>query len=356
MYSAISAMYKCPRARVILNNVSTNWFSCSSGVKQGDTISPTLFSVFVNDLIEELNSSGSGISLEENFSLACLAYADDIVLLAPNENSLQVLINIVYKWCTNWRMEANLTKTNIMHVRRPRFRQTNFVFKFGAKTVDFCSSYKYLGVTLNEYLNFEYTAQELADPAGRALGSIVTKMIKNGGFPAIVYRTLYECCVCSISDYASEVWGNHEYDSTKKLHNRAIRSFLGVPKGTPIPGLLLEMNWPDPRSRTQIRMVRQYQRIQKMDSNRLTKKILEWDIRINTDKSITTWSSDVRSIFVRNNLQDTYSNIQSQNIRDVIQLLLDSLTKKTQIKVANESMHMSKLRTYNHCPLFKESH
>ena len=88
MYSAISAMYKCPRARVILNNISTNWFSCSSGVKQGDTISPTLFSVFVNDLIEELNSSGSGISLEENFSLACLAYADDIVLLAPNENSI----------------------------------------------------------------------------------------------------------------------------------------------------------------------------------------------------------------------------------------------------------------------------
>ena len=76
-----------------------------------------------------------------------------------------------------------MTKTNIMHVRKQNCRRTNFEFKFGSQILEFCSSYKYLGATINEYLNFEETAKEVADPAGRALGSIVTKMIKKWGVP-----------------------------------------------------------------------------------------------------------------------------------------------------------------------------
>ena len=63
-----------------------------------------------------------------------------------------------------------------------------------------------------------------------------------------MFKILFEACVCSISDFGGEVWGAHEYPSTKKLHCRAIRSYLGVTKSTPIAGLLNEMNWLDPRS------------------------------------------------------------------------------------------------------------
>ena len=74
-----------------------------------------------------------------------------------------------------------MTKTNIMHVRKQYCHKTDFEFKFGSKTLEFCSSYKYLGATINEFLNFEQTAKEVADPPGRALGCIVTKMTKHGG-------------------------------------------------------------------------------------------------------------------------------------------------------------------------------
>ena len=40
-----------------------------------------------------------------------------------------------------------------------------------------------------------------ADSAGRALSLIITKMIKNGGFPYTVYSLLFKTCVCSISMY-----------------------------------------------------------------------------------------------------------------------------------------------------------
>ena len=116
MYRAISAMYKCPQSRVFLNEHCTDWFPCPSGVKQGDTISPTLFSIFINDLVVEIKTLGLGVKLSNDLVVDCLLYADDVVFLAPSEENLQQMLNFLHKWCCNWRIEANLTKTNVMHI------------------------------------------------------------------------------------------------------------------------------------------------------------------------------------------------------------------------------------------------
>ena len=151
------------------------------------------------------------------------------------------------------------------------------MFLFDRKPVAYCTFYKYLGCTINEHLDYNFTVSSLADSAGRALSSIITKMIKNGGFPFNIFCTLYQACVCSIVDYSGEVFGFGSFDSAKKVHLRAARSFLGVSKTTPIPGIISECNMLLPQYRTQIRMIRQYHRVIKMNSNRLTKKIFLWD-------------------------------------------------------------------------------
>ena len=229
-YSAISAMFNNPKSRIQLNEYSTDYFDCPIGVKQGDCISATLFAIFINDLAQEIKDSNIVINLndnlDENVSDASedllhaniLLYADDIVLIASNENDLQLLLLIVENWCRKWRLDVNLTKTNIMHVRSKRKQQSNFMFLFNLRPVDYCSSYKYLGTTINQYLDYNETAETLSDSAGRALSSIFTKSIKNGGFPYITFSTLVETCVSSISQYGSEVWGAQCYDSTMKIH------------------------------------------------------------------------------------------------------------------------------------------
>ena len=75
----------------------------------------------------------------------------------------------------------------------------------GKFIISYCKEYKYLGITINQFLNFEHSSNAQAGPAHRALNGIVCKMIKNGGFNLKIYHMLYNSCVCSVMDYGHEI-------------------------------------------------------------------------------------------------------------------------------------------------------
>jgi hypothetical protein len=330
MYRAISSLYSNPRSRVILNEYETDFFQCPIGVKQGDCLSPTLFAIFINDLATEIKASNIGLQLDQSTFLNILLYADDIVLLAGNEEDLQSLLFIVETWCKRWRLEINLSKTNIMHVRGVRKKQSNFMFLFDMRPIAYCKEYKYLGATINEFLDFNFTAECLADSAGRALGSIVTKMIKNGGFPFNVYSILYEACVTSIADYSGEVFGYNQHQPTLKLHLRAIRAFLGLPKTSCNVGVLSEVDWVLPQYRTRMKMIRMFNRIIKMDENRLTRKIFNWDRQLNESNTVLSWSNEVKSIFSECNMNSFYENINPFAVKCTVTKMHEIFLSKQQ--------------------------
>ena len=68
-------------------------FNVTNGVKQGGVLSPTLFSVYMDDLFERLQKRGVGCYMG-NYFVGCLAYADDLTILAPSKKALQIMINI----------------------------------------------------------------------------------------------------------------------------------------------------------------------------------------------------------------------------------------------------------------------
>jgi hypothetical protein len=53
------------------------------GVKQGDRLSPLLFDVTLDPIIEAINSGTTGIDMAGT-NVSILAFADDIVLIANN--------------------------------------------------------------------------------------------------------------------------------------------------------------------------------------------------------------------------------------------------------------------------------
>ncbi len=88
-YENIKSIYKEATCAVNVNNMLTDWFKTESGVKQGDTLSPTLFNIF--------NSFNLGIDIG-GFRISILLYADDVVLLGESEQDLQKMLDCVYSW------------------------------------------------------------------------------------------------------------------------------------------------------------------------------------------------------------------------------------------------------------------
>ena len=110
-----------------------------------------------------------------NRDVSILLYADDIVILAENEENLQHMIRYMHKWCNQWRLKINHAKTNVMHFRNNRKPRTSFQFTYGNVPLDIVKRYKYLGVYFNEQLSFAKSADILAESSGRALGGIIGK-------------------------------------------------------------------------------------------------------------------------------------------------------------------------------------
>ena len=64
-YNSDKIIYQSAESCVRINRKLTiaNWFSCKTCVKQGDYISPTLFSIVINDLVQDINNLNLGVAL-----------------------------------------------------------------------------------------------------------------------------------------------------------------------------------------------------------------------------------------------------------------------------------------------------
>ena len=88
-------------------------FKATNGVKQGGVLSPILFSVYVDDLFKRLEESGAGCWVSNHF-VGCVAYADDLSLIAPSRKGLQTLIDTCEKYAVEHDVQFNGQKSQFM--------------------------------------------------------------------------------------------------------------------------------------------------------------------------------------------------------------------------------------------------
>ncbi len=77
------------------------------------------------------------------------------------------------------------------------------------------------------------------------------------------------------------------------VQNRALRLFLGVHKFAPNLLINADMGWIPSKIRRHTEILRMWNRLVKMEDNRLTKKVFFWDKTF----SQFSWCSDIHNIF-----------------------------------------------------------
>ena len=131
MFHAIESLYDNVRCAVKVNDYITPYLDVKLGVKQGCRLSPTLFALYINDLAEEIKTLNCGVELG-NGQLALLLYADDVVLIAPTEESLQHMLDKLYEWCSKWAGTSYSRSRNVS-------RHVHILFYSEESTSDYLS-------------------------------------------------------------------------------------------------------------------------------------------------------------------------------------------------------------------------
>ena len=275
MLNAVRSLYRNVQCTVRINNNDSQWFPVRRGLRQGCVLSPLLFNIYINDLVELIKDSGLGVNLGVE-KVSVLAYADDLVLLADNEDDMNSMLAIINCWCNSNKMVVNPSKSKIVHFRGPSTSRTSSQFLCGDVELTISDSYAYLGVLLTEHLDYNLMAKAATKSATRALGLLIVKYKSIGGMPTNVYNKLYDAMVWSVINYSAGIWGTSERSTVNAVHHRALRFLLGIGKYAPNAAVNGECGVDPPVVRQWTAVARHWSRMKNMPERRLNKRVFSW--------------------------------------------------------------------------------
>ena len=118
LWRMLRALYSSVEATVRVNDAHSAPFQLANGLRQGCVLSPLLFNVFIDDLVDDLRRADVGIALgpQRQVRIPALLFADDVTLVARDAVGLHRAFEFYELWCRKWRMETNVAKSKILCV------------------------------------------------------------------------------------------------------------------------------------------------------------------------------------------------------------------------------------------------
>ena len=104
-------IWRVARSAVFLEGEKSDTFSLEQGVAQGCSLSPILSSV---SILLEVEKAGLGVQHNNGKSIGGLLFADDFVGMSDSRENLQKRIDVVHKFCNQWRLKANVSKCAVV--------------------------------------------------------------------------------------------------------------------------------------------------------------------------------------------------------------------------------------------------
>ena len=244
----LKSIYDTTTNSIIYNNDLSETFPSNKGVKQGDTLSTTLFNLFINDLPDIFKFEGNNPIPVGNIKISCLTYADDLIIMSTSPVSLQKCINNLEEYCTKWKLEVNLKKTKIMIFNKQGSLMKKYKFLYKNKILENAREYKYLGFTFSCSGSNKTGINNLLNQAKKAWFAIQQFLTQSKDKKFQTYMHLFDTQVKPIMLYACETWveslneniNTIQKNNLEKFHISVLKRLLGVHKKSTNIAILLE--------------------------------------------------------------------------------------------------------------------
>ena len=184
--------------------------SIKRGVRQGDTISPKLFTAALENIFRGLNWERKGININGSY-LNHLRFADDIVIVAKTPQELQEMIQEFNEGSLKVGMKMNMSKTKVMF--NPYSIKEQIVV--GEQVVQEVEEYNYLGQTITFNKDMGKEIKRRISLAWAAYGK--HKNILESELPICLKKKIVEQIIIPIMTYGSETWSLTKIQENKML-------------------------------------------------------------------------------------------------------------------------------------------
>lgn len=220
--------------RVIIRGQNSEWGEIKAGVPQGSVLGPLLFLIYINDLVDGIQS---------NIRL----FADDTTIFItvddPETAATQLnndMINIK-SWADQWLVNFSPSKTKSMIISNRQLDHPPLYFD--GSILENVTSHKHLGLTLTCDLSWSQHIKEIVSKASRMIN--VLRQFKYS-----MDRKSLECIYFTFIrpklEYGSQIWDDcteRDKDLLNNVQLNAVRIVTGAKKGTKHKYLQDEIKW-----------------------------------------------------------------------------------------------------------------
>jgi len=225
-------MYTGHVTRVLWNGIASDRFSVSNGVKQGGVLSPVLFCLYMDGLLDRLSHSKIGC-IFGNVYAGALAYADDIVLLAPTASAMRSLLKICEDYAREYSVIFNAKKSACIYSspckRRSPVNSCLPTFHVGGQPVEYVNEWSHLGHIISANCDDK---SDIISRRNTLCGQINNVLCYFGKCQSLVRQKLMFAYCYSL--YGSVLWdlNSHHIESLCTTWRKGLRRALNLPANT----------------------------------------------------------------------------------------------------------------------------
>ena len=199
LIKTIENIYTGNSAQAKVNNEYTEPIPTEKGIRQGDSLSPLLFNIVMDEIIKKVRKLKGYRMGDREIKILC--YADDAVLIGESEDDVQKLLQVFNRTAKSLNMNISTAKTKCMTTSKTPLRCKLVV---DGKIIHQEMKFKYLGVEISGYGDVETEVREQTNKAARIAACLNNTIWRNKHMRIETKARIYKATIRPIMTYTAE--------------------------------------------------------------------------------------------------------------------------------------------------------